>query len=147
MQWLLSIDMMDMLTDLWCACWLRMDRQSSIVLLGIIIPRTYWIDSCCCWVNVVVHVHVPVHRGLDCWYWWQWWISQPCGGLVLGAMWNCVDVLLVHGANPDHKRWWIRYSSVSNITDITSYIVTVRMMHHLLILQRNVATQLLFPWW
>ena len=63
MQWLLSIDMMDMLTDLWCACWLRMDRQSSIVLLGIIIPRTYWIDSCCCWVNVVVHVHVPVHRG------------------------------------------------------------------------------------
>ena len=34
---------------------------------------------------------------------------------------DCVEVLLVHGANPDHKWWWIRYSSVSNITDITSY--------------------------
>ena len=81
MQWLLSIDMMDMLTDLWCACWLRMDRQSSIVLLSII-PRPCWID-CCCWrVNVVVHVHVPVHSGAWLLILMTMMVKHPCGGLL-----------------------------------------------------------------
>ena len=28
---------------------------------------------------------------------------------------DCVDVLLVHGANPDHRRWCIQYPSVSKL--------------------------------
>ena len=33
---------------------------------------------------------------------------------------GCVDVLLKHGASPQHERWCIQYPSVNNITNVMS---------------------------
>ena len=145
MQWLLSIDMMDMLTDLCCACSLRVEWQSSILLLGVI-PRPYWID-CCCWrVNVVVHVHVPVHSGSWLLILIPIMVTHPCGWLPIRVMWivlkfflSTEPILTINGDTVD---------ILQSVISLTScQIVIVRVMHHPLILQRNVATQLLFPWW
>ena len=70
-------------------------------------------------------------------------VKHPCGGLFLGVMWivlmfslSMEPILTIKGDGLD---------ILQSVISLTSRpIVTVRVMGHPLILQRNVATQLLF---
>ena len=98
--------MMDALTDLWCSCMSTQDgwtvfhfaagnNRKTILdrLLLLVSGQQCCSASACPKTSLGLTVDIEENRGQTP----LWWAAF-CGHV------DCVDVLLVHGANPDHRR-------------------------------------------